>query len=93
MDMRALVLQMVSLQRASFDNGYEALATLQDQAERLTYDFMDQAAWIPSTSRGFVRDWFSMARKTRNDFKKAVDDGYDQLGGYIHSTFQNTFRL
>lgn len=93
MDIRALMLQVVSLQKSSFDNGFEALATVHDEAERITNDFLDQAVWMPSVSKGVMKDWFGMVRKGRNDFKKAIDDGYDQMGGYIDSAFQKTFRL
>jgi hypothetical protein len=93
MDIRALMLQMVSLQKASFDNGFAALATIQDEAERLTSDFMDQAGWVPSASKGMLKEWFSLVRKSRDDFKKAIDDGYTQMGGYLNTSFQNAFRL
>lgn len=93
MDIRALMLQMVGMQKATFDNGFAAIATIQDEAERITYDLMDQAGWIPSVSKGMMREWFSMVKKSRNDFKRVVDDAYSQMGGYVNSSLQNAFRL
>jgi hypothetical protein len=93
MDIRALMLQMVSLHKASFDNGFAALATIQDEAERITSDYMDQAGWITSVGKGMLKEWFSLVRKGRNDFKKAIDDGYTQVGGYINTSIQKTLGL
>jgi hypothetical protein len=93
MDIRALMLQMVGLQKASFDNGFDALATIQDEAERITSDYTNQAGWVPSVGKGMLKEWFGLVRKSRYDFKKAVDDGYAQMGGYIDSSIQNAFRL
>jgi hypothetical protein len=90
MDIRAFMLQMVSLQKATFDNGFETLATIQEEAERITDDYMDSAGWIPSVGKGYLKEWFSMARKSRNDFRKAIDSGYEQVGGYLRSSFQRT---
>jgi hypothetical protein len=93
MDIRAMVLQMIGLQKASVGNGFAVLTTIQDEAERITNDFMDQAGWIPSASKGVMREWFGLVKKSRNDLRKAVDDSYAQMGGYVDTAFQRTFKL
>lgn len=92
MDIRALMMQWISMQKASFDNGFEAVATIQDEAERITSDYMDQAGWVPSVSKGMMKDWFRLVKKSRNDFKKVIDSGYEQMGGYVKTSIQDTFR-
>jgi hypothetical protein len=91
MDIRALLMQMVGLQKTSIDNGFDALATIQDEAERITNDLMDQAGWVPSVSKGYMKEWFNMMKENRNDFKKAIDDGFAQMGGYVDTTLQRAF--
>ncbi|HNU74821.1 MAG TPA: hypothetical protein PLE36_14055 [Deltaproteobacteria bacterium] len=86
MDMKSMALQMVDLQKAAFDNGYETLVTMQDQAEKVFNAFVDQTGWFPSESKGVLSEWVSMYKKGRDDFKKAVDDGFDHLGGYLTSS-------
>jgi len=90
MDIRALMLQMVNLQKASFDNGFAAFSTIQEEAERITSDYMDQARWVPSIGKGMMKEWFGLVRRSRDDFKKAVDDGYTKVGGYIITSLQQT---
>jgi hypothetical protein len=86
MDMKSMALQMVDLQKAAFDNGYETLVTMQDQAEKVFDAFVNQAGWFPSEGKGALHEWAGMYKKGRDDFKKAVDDGFDHLGGYITSS-------
>lgn len=85
MDMQELMLRLLDLQKASFANGFAALDTIQDETERVANDFMDQAGWVPAVSKGALKDWFSLVRKSRNDLKKAIDDGYAHMGGHISS--------
>ena len=86
MDMKTMALQMVDLQKAAFDNGYETIVTLQEQAEKVLDAFMDQTGWYPAESKGALLEWMNMYKKGRDDFKKAIDDGFDQLEGYISSS-------
>ncbi len=92
MDMRTIMLQMIDLQKASFDNGYEAIVTVQDQTEKAANTLMGQAAWLPSESRGVLKEWFGMLKKGREDFKKVFDEGYDHIGGYINSASGSSLR-
>lgn len=87
MDVKTLMLQIVHLQKASFDNGYQAMVAIQDQTEKIFGAFIDQSPWLPSDSRASLSNMFKMNKKTRDDFKKLVDDGYNHLGGYIDSAF------
>jgi len=88
--MRTIMLQMIDLQRATFDNGYEAVVTVQDQTEKAFNTIMDQSTWLPSESRGVMKEWFRMFKKGRNDFKKVMDEGYNHIGWYIDSAFGRT---
>ncbi len=86
MDMKTMALQMVDLQKAAFDNGYETIITLQDQAEKVLNAFMDQTGWFPAEGKGALLECTNMYKKGRDDFKKAIDDGFDQLEGYVSSS-------
>ena len=86
MDMKTMALQMIDLQKVAFDNGYETIVTLQDQAEKVLNAFMDQTGWFPAEGKGALLEWTTMYKKGRDDFKKAIDDGFDQLQRYISSS-------
>jgi len=87
MDMKNMALQMVDLQKAAFDNGFETLVTVQDQVEKVFGAFVDQTGWFPSEGKGFLSEWMNMYKRGRDDFKKAIDDGFDHLETYITSSF------
>jgi len=76
MDQKQIVKQMMDVQRVSFDNGYNTITSLQDQGEKMLNAFLDQATWIPAEGKGMVNEWVNVCKKGRDDFKKAVDDGY-----------------
>jgi hypothetical protein len=87
MDTNTLVMQMINLQKSSFDNGYETIITLQDQTEKIVNAFLDQATWIPSESRSAMNEWTNAYKKGRDDLRKLVDDGYNKIEGYVSSLF------
>jgi hypothetical protein len=71
--------QMVDFQKATFDNAFDAVVMLQDQTEKMAETLMGQAAWIPDENKKVIDDWVKAYKKGREDFKKAVDDSYDNL--------------
>lgn len=87
MDTKTLMVQMIDLQKSSFDNGYETIVTLQDQAEKIVNAFLDQATWIPSESRGAMKEWANVYKKGRDDIRSLVDDGYSKAEGYVSTLF------
>lgn len=85
MDLRTMIHQFVDLSKSSFDNGYEAVATIQDQTERVANAFMEQASWIPQESRSTMDEFAATFRKSREDFKKTIDEEFDSMSGYVDS--------
>jgi hypothetical protein len=89
MDIRTMFLQLFDLHKTTFENGYAALVTIQDQAEKTWGTFMNQASWVPPESRSAADDMIRIFKKNRDDFKKAVDEGYTRIGGFIESALGN----
>jgi hypothetical protein len=89
MDMKNMALQMVDVQKTAFDSGYETLVALQDQAEKVLNTLVDQSGWFPSEGKGALSEWMGMYKRERDDFKRALDDGFDHLGVTIASSFES----
>lgn len=83
MENKELVKQMVSLQKTSFDNGFNMLVALQDQMEKMVNTFVDQSPWLPTEGRKAFANLITTYRKGREDLKKLVDDGYKKVEDYI----------
>ena len=79
MDTAQMAKQMIALQRTAFDNSYAAMSTAQDQTEVMINGYVEQFPWVTDEKKKQMKEVFSVAKKARDDFKKAVDQGYAKL--------------
>jgi hypothetical protein len=86
MDIRNMAKQVIEVQRSSFNNGYEALETIQDQAEKMANAFLAQAAWVPEDGKKELNELVKIYKKGREDLKHVIDDGYGKVEEYISSS-------
>ena len=71
--------QIIDFQKSTFDNSFYAVTLLQEQTEKMTRSFLDQAIWVPAEGRKAVNELIKSFNKGRNDFKKAVDENFKSL--------------
>lgn len=75
--------QMIDFQKATFDNSFNAVVMLQEQAERMFHSAMEQVEWLPEESRRALDEWIRIYKTGRSDFKRIVDEGYDQMSDFV----------
>ncbi|HOJ13458.1 MAG TPA: hypothetical protein PLS81_01085 [Deltaproteobacteria bacterium] len=75
--------QALQFYKATFDNGYSTMVMLQDQAEKIVRNLMDQAPWMNADARRILDQWIDTYKKGREEFKKAMDDGYAKVEEYF----------
>lgn len=90
MDQKTMVKQAFDFQKNTFDNFYSSLVTLQDQAEKSVSFFLDRMPLMPEESKNVFTEWNKMYKKGRDDFKRAMDDGYDKMESYFETTAHAT---
>lgn len=71
--------QMINFQKTVFDNSFNALTTVQDQTETMVNNFVNQFPWVTEDGKKQMKETSGYIKKARDDFKKAVDDGYAQF--------------
>jgi hypothetical protein len=49
---------------------------VQDQTEKMVNSYLDQLPWVTDDGTKSLQGSINLAKKTRDDFKKAVEDGY-----------------
>jgi len=79
MDAAKITKQMIDFQKTTFDNTFNAMVMLQDQAERMANTLIEQATWMPEEGRKAVRDWVDAYKSGREEFKKNVDDNFKKV--------------
>ncbi len=73
MDQHQVVKQIIDFNRASFNNTYDMMVMVQDQAERMTSSFLSQASWFPEEGRNMFTEWIKACKKGQEDLKKNID--------------------
>ena len=83
MDQKKLFKQMLDFNKSAFENSFNAMAMLQEQAERAGSTILDQATWLPEEGRKAVQDWVDAYKKGRQEFKSMVDENYKRVEAYF----------
>jgi len=68
--------QAISFQKTIFENSYSAMIMIQDQTENMVNSYLDKVPWVTEESKKSMQASIDMAKKAREDFKKAVEDGF-----------------
>ena len=83
MDQKKLFKQMLDFNKSAFENSFNAMVMLQEQAERVGNTILDQATWLPEEGRKAVQDWVDSFKKGRSDFKSMLDENYQRVEAYF----------
>jgi hypothetical protein len=76
MDQKKMAKQMIDFYKTTFDNTYAALSMMQEQTERMTNMFMEQATGLPPEGKKALQEWMKAYKKGCEEFKKNVDDNF-----------------
>ncbi len=71
--------QTIAFQKNLFENTFSAMSMVQDQTEKMTNSFLTQLPWVDEDGKKAVSDAVKMYKEARDNFKKAVDDGFVKM--------------
>ncbi len=71
--------QAIDFQKSSFKSGYNAVATVQDQAAEAVEMIMNQTSLMPAAGRQAIKNWVDACQAERDRFKSYVEDGFSSL--------------
>ncbi len=71
--------QIITFQKALFENSFNAMNMVQDQTEKMVNNFLTQLPWVTEDGKKTIETSIEFYRKARTDFKKAVDDGFAKM--------------
>ena len=72
--------QMIDFQRTTFGTSFNAMAMLQEQTEKMFNTSLEQTFWVPEEGRKMINEWLESYKKGRENFKKAVDENFREIG-------------
>ena len=76
MDSSQFVKQTLGFQKTIFANSFSAMVVIQEQTEKMMNSYLDQLPWVTDESKSSMKASVDMAKKARDDFKTAVEDGF-----------------
>ncbi len=83
MDPKQIAKQMVDFNKTAFDNSFEAMSALQDQAEKMFIASMEQTSLFPAEGKKLINEWIKTYKKGREDFKAAADENFKKVEAYF----------
>ncbi|HOK05882.1 MAG TPA: hypothetical protein PLW40_08835 [Syntrophales bacterium] len=83
MDPRQLSRQIFDFHKAVFERSLAAVVIMQDQAEKVFHLWMDQNPWFPAEGRKAMEEWMKGYKKSRDEFKTRVLEGYERMEAYL----------
>jgi hypothetical protein len=86
MDQKQVFKQMLQYNKSAMETTFSSMGMLQDQMEKNTQMFLDQAAWLPGEGKKVIEEWVKACKQGRENFKNAVDEGFKKVEAYLADT-------
>ena len=83
MENKEIVKQVIDFQKKSFDNCFSAMIMIQDQTEKLLKTFVGQSLSMNDECKKVLDQWTDVYKRSRDDFKKAIDEGYSRAESFF----------
>jgi hypothetical protein len=90
MDQKQIAKQMMEFNKTAFDNTFNAMTILQDQAENLVFRFLEKAPLVPEDGKKAINDWINAFKKSREEFKATADENYKKVADYFTTLEKET---
>jgi len=71
--------QALGFQKTMLDNGLNVMTMVQDQTEKMVNSYLEQLPWVTAEGKKTLQTSVDMSKKARDDFKKAVDEGFSKI--------------
>ena len=75
--------QMTQFNKTAFDSSYNAMCMFREHNQKMATSLLDQATWIPEQGKKAITEWMKSYNKGCEDFKKIVDQNYQNLEKYF----------
>ena len=79
MDTTQMAKQTLGFQKTIFTNSFNAMVLAQEQTEKMLNSYVEQLPWVNEENKKSLLASLDMGKKAREDFKKAVDEGYSKF--------------
>jgi polyhydroxyalkanoate synthesis regulator phasin len=75
--------QMIGLNKATFNNSFQAMVLFQEQTEKMADTLLEQTFWMPEEGKKVLSEWAKTYKKGRDDFKKVIDQNFKNAEAFF----------
>lgn len=83
MDPKMIAKQIIEIDKAAFDGTFNAISSLQVHSEKMINLFLERANFLPPEGKRMMREWTDAYEKSKNEFKKSVDDSFETMEHFL----------
>ncbi|HYA15803.1 MAG TPA: hypothetical protein VEF33_15815 [Syntrophales bacterium] len=75
--------QTFDFYKSSFNNTFNAIMMLQEQAQKVVDMYLEQTAGFPEEGKKAIQEWIKAYKKGSTEFKSAVDESFKRMESYF----------
>jgi gas vesicle protein len=82
MESKEMCKQMISFNKAAFENYYNTMVAIQDQTEKMIQMFLDQSPLLPKEVKKAIDEWMKAFKKGRENFKGIIEESFKKVESF-----------
>ena len=75
--------QLLDFHKNTFENGYNAIETIQVQSEKIADTLIKENAALSTDNKKLINEWRGVIKKGQVEFKKSVEDTFKKAETYL----------
>ncbi len=83
MDQKELMKQLVEFNKTSFNNTYNTMTMLQEQAERMASTLINHPTLLTDDGKKTIREWVKMFKTQRDEYKGVVNENFTKIEEFL----------
>jgi hypothetical protein len=83
MDQKQIAKQVMEFNKTAFDNTFNTMTTLQDNAAKLVFGFIENNPLIPESGKTSINQCLKAYQKGRENFKISADENFKKMSDLI----------
>jgi hypothetical protein len=83
MERSEIAKQTLHLSRVTFDNTFNAMVLLQEQAQRMSDIYFHQMLVFPEEGKRVADTWTEACRTNREEFKQVVEKNFEMFASFF----------
>ncbi len=83
MDQKTLMKQLLEFNKTSFNNTYNTMIMMQEQAERMTSTLINHPTLLTEDGKKVIEDWVTLFKTKRYEYQDVVNENFKKLENFI----------